>query len=184
MDYAGFWRRLGAYLVDLVCLLPLIGINYYLGSHFRLFYLYWFLPELIIGVWFSVYLVYKYGGTPGKLLLKTRIAMVDGSPVTAKAAIVRHSVLFIFSTLSSIAMVYACLQLSDAEYLSLTYMQQAEKLEELAPSWYGINIILMNIWVWGEFFTMLFNKKRRAAHDFLAGTVVINTALNNTAVSN
>jgi uncharacterized RDD family membrane protein YckC len=31
----------------------------------------------------------------------------------------------------------------------------------------------MQIWIWGEFVTMLFNKKRRAVHDYMAGTVVI-----------
>jgi len=35
--------------------------------------------------------------------------------------------------------------------------------------------ILMQVWIWGEFLTMLFNKKRRAVHDFMAGTVVVRT---------
>ena len=63
--------------------------------------------------------------------------------------------------------------MSDEVYFSLSYMDRAKKLVELAPSWYGFTTILINIWVWGEFVTMLFNKKRRAVHDFIAGTVVV-----------
>lgn len=173
MEYAGFWRRLGAFFIDTIVLLPLFGLNYYFGEHYRLFNLYWFVPELIFGLWFSVYLVFKYGGTPGKLLLKTRIAMIDGTSITAKAAVLRYSVLFILSTISSLAILNSYLNMSDDLYFSLSYMNRAQKIVELAPSWYGFLTILINIWIWGEFVTMLFNKKRRAVHDFIARTVVV-----------
>jgi uncharacterized RDD family membrane protein YckC len=173
LEYAGFWRRLGAYFIDVIVLLPLFGINYYFGEQYRLFNLYWFLPGLIISLWFSVYLVYKYGGTPGKLLLNIRIAMIDGAPITVKAAILRYSVLFILTTISSLAILSGYLNMSDELYFSLSYMDRAKKLVELAPSWYGYTTVLINIWVWGEFITMLFNKERRAVHDFIAGTVVL-----------
>ena len=34
----------------------------------------------------------------------------------------------------------------------------------------------MNVWVWSEFITILFNKRKKALHDYLAGTVVIRKA--------
>jgi uncharacterized RDD family membrane protein YckC len=173
MEYAGFWRRLGSYLLDVIILLPLTGIILYIGQYSRMFHIYWFLPGLVFGFWYSVYLVSKYGGAPGKLLLKTQIAMTDGSPVTAKAATLRYSVLFILSTMSSIALLSGYLNMSDEMYLSLDWMDKAKKSVEFAPSWHNIITILLNIWIWGEFITMLFNKKRRAVHDFIAGTVVI-----------
>lgn len=40
------------------------------------------------------------------------------------------------------------------------------------PGWYKIVNILMNVWIWSEFIVILTNKKRRAIHDFIAGTVV------------
>ena len=46
-------------------------------------------------------------------------------------------------------------------------------------SWLYISISILGashaIWYILEFFTMLFNKKRRAIHDFIAGTVVVRT---------
>ena len=95
--YAGFWRRFGAFWIDFAVLLPLMGIAYYFGEKTRLFQLYWFIPGLLFGLWYHVYLVARYGGTPGKLLLDMRIAMTDGSAVTTNAAALRYSVLFVLS---------------------------------------------------------------------------------------
>jgi uncharacterized RDD family membrane protein YckC len=173
MQYASFWRRFGAFWIDFVVLLPLTGISYFFGEKSRLFYVYWFVPGLLIGLWFHVYLVKRYGGTPGKLLLKTRIAMVDGSPVTAKAAAIRYSVLFGLSVVSSIALLMSTLSMTDDLYFSLGYLDRSQKIVAMAPPWYSLVSILMQVWIWGEFVTMLLNKKRRAVHDFIAETIVI-----------
>ena len=63
--------------------------------------------------------------------------------------------------------------MSDELYFSLGYIARAQKKVELAPSWYSTVSILMQIWIWSEFVSMLFNKRRRAVHDFIAGTVVL-----------
>jgi uncharacterized RDD family membrane protein YckC len=173
--YAGFWQRFGAYWIDVIVLLPLMGLGYWGGEQSRLFQLYWLVPGLLFGLFFSVYLVKRYGGTPGKLLLNTRIAMLDGSAVTMKAAVIRHAVLFILSALMAVAMVMATLKMTDASYFSLGYLARAMALTQLAPAWYSPVMIFMQIWVWGEFITMLFNKRRRAVHDFIAGTIVVRT---------
>lgn len=175
LRYAGFWQRFGAYWIDFVVMLPLMGLAYYMGEKSRLFTMYWFIPGLIIGALYQVYLVVRFGGTPGKLLLKTRIAMVDGSPVTLKAACLRYAVLFILSALSGIALIMATLNMSDELYFSLSYMDRAAKMVELAPGWYYTVSMLMQVWIWSEFVTMLLNKRRRAVHDYIAGTVVLRT---------
>jgi uncharacterized RDD family membrane protein YckC len=173
LQYAGFWRRFGAFWIDALILLPLSGVAYFFGEMTRMFYVYWLVPGLLIGLWFHVHLVARYGGTPGKLLLKTRIAMVDGAPVTVKAAVLRYAVLFVLSVFSSVALTMSSLAMTDAQYFSLGYFARSQRLVETAPSWYvGVNVLLQ-VWIWGEFVTMLFNKKRRAVHDFIAGTVVV-----------
>lgn len=173
MIYAGFWRRFGAYWIDVFVMIPLIGIVYFCGEKSRLFQLYWFIPCLLIGIGFHVYLVKRFGGTPGKLLLNMRIAMLDGSPVTLKAASLRYSVLFILSFLSSLALLLSVLSMTDELYFSLGYIERSQKILELAPSWYRLVSILLQVWIWSEFISMLFNKQRRAIHDFIAGTVVV-----------
>jgi uncharacterized RDD family membrane protein YckC len=177
MHYAGFWRRFGAYLIDFVVLMPLIAVSYYWGEKSHLFHAYWFLPGLTIGYLFHVWLVVRYGGTPGKLVLKTRIAMTDGAPVTHKAAMVRYSVLFVFSVLISLATLLGTLNMPPELYYSLGFIERGAQIVEYAPGWYQPVMILMNVWIWSEFIVILCNKKRRALHDFMAGTVVVRTGL-------
>ena len=171
--YAGFWRRFGAYWIDVAIFLPLGWLTYVLGEMSRLFHAYWFVPSLLIGLAFHVYLVKRYGGTPGKLILKMRIAMVDGASVTTRAAFLRYSVLFLLTALSSLAMVKGALAMGDAYYLSLSYMEKVRVIVARAPAWYPIVTLLIQVWVLGEFVTMMFNHRRRAVHDYMAGTVVV-----------
>jgi uncharacterized RDD family membrane protein YckC len=173
MAYAGFWRRFGAFWLDFLIVLPFAAIAYVGDAQSRLFQLYWFVPGLVFGLWYHAYLVVRYGGTPGKLILNMRIAMVDGSQVTPKAAILRYVVLLVLAELSVLAFIMGSLKMTDNEWFSLAYMDRADRIVELAPSWYQAVTVLMNIWIWSEFVTMLFNKKRRAVHDFIAGTVVL-----------
>lgn len=175
MNYASFWRRFGAYWLDVVILLPLTGLTFWLGDKSRLFYLYYFIPGFLFGLWFHIYLVRKYGGTPGKLLLRIKIAKVDGSSVGYKEAVIRYAVLFALSTLISVAFVLSSFQMSDAEYFSLGFRERSIRLVEQAPFWYNYVQILLNVWVWSEFIVMLTNKQRRAVHDYMAGTVVVRT---------
>jgi uncharacterized RDD family membrane protein YckC len=78
MQYAGFWRRFGAYWIDFIALMPLMAVGVFGTNLSRWFQPIWLIPGALIGLWFSVYLVVRYGGTPGKLVMGTRIVMEDG----------------------------------------------------------------------------------------------------------
>jgi uncharacterized RDD family membrane protein YckC len=171
--YAGFWRRFGAYWVDALLFLPFIGLSLWGGEQSRLFQLYWLLPGLIIGLWFHVYLVKRYGGTPGKLLLKIRITKLGGEAVGYKEAMLRYSVLFCITLLMSVALIPLTLEMTDAMYFSMGWQERSIYMAEQAPAWFNFSTIAMNVWIWSEFIVMLTNKRRRALHDFIAGTVVI-----------
>jgi uncharacterized RDD family membrane protein YckC len=173
MIYAGFWRRLGAFFLDFTIASPLMVLHIFLASKYRLFHLYWLLPGALIWLWFGIYLVIKYGGTPGKILLGIKIVMVDGSPVTSKAASMRYGVVFGFWLIASVVVALGSLEISDAQYYNLNWNKKISTLIEFAPAWYGVVSILEQVWIWSEFISMLFNKKRRAIHDYMAGTVVI-----------
>jgi uncharacterized RDD family membrane protein YckC len=177
LRYAGFWRRFLAFWIDAAILLPLFGLAFYFSEESRMFYIYSFAPRLLLGLFFNIYLVRRYGGTPGKLILKTRITLVDGSPVTTRAAILRYFVLFVLSALSSLAMVMSTLAMTDEMYLSLGFIERMQKMEAMAPSWDFTVIVLTQVWIWGEFVTLLFNRRRRAVQDYIAGTVVVRTAV-------
>lgn len=138
-----------------------------------MFQLYYFLPGRALGLRFHVYLVMRFGGTPGKRMLGLRIVCLDGSPVGLREACVRHCVLFALTTLSTLGLILATPRMSDAEYLRLPFRVRGLRLIELAPSGHHVVSIVVNVWIWSEFVVMLANRRRRGVHDFMAGTVVI-----------
>lgn len=176
MEYAGFWRRLGAFMIDFAALSPVIIFGSWAPSHSRLFYLYWIVPSLVFNAWFYIYLAWRRGGTPGKLALKLRIVMQDGSALSLKAAILRYMVLFILSGLTTLAAALASLHMNDATYFSFGGLDRGEELNALAPAWYQPVRVALQLWLLGGLISLLFTKKSRAIHEFIAGTVVIKNA--------
>lgn len=179
MEYAGFWKRFWSFCLDTLIIAPIIAFTFWGNEQSRLFQLYYLIPNLLFGLWFYVYLVKRYGGTPGKLILKIKITKLDGSDVSYREAALRYSVLFVLSIFSAIPMILAAQGMSDTEYFSMNWQERSLVLIERSPSWYNLVSIAMNVWVWSEFIVMLTNKKRRAIHDFIAGTIVINRPLPN-----
>lgn len=173
MVYASFWHRVGAYCIDMLCWLSVGVVTAWISSEWRLFKVWYYVPSLLVGLWFYVYLVKRYGGTPGKLLLNMKIVRTDGAAVDYQAAFLRYLVIFLLSSASSMAVLLGLLAISEAEYFSLSWVERAQRQAELAPGWYGWVMVAMQIWFWGAVAVMLMNKKRRTLHDFVAGTVVI-----------
>jgi len=88
-EYAGFWRRLMAFIVDLLWISPLVAfllsINY--NFDWQVFLINHILPALLI-LWFWI----KYAATPGKLLFDCEIVdAITGQPITFKQALVRYA---------------------------------------------------------------------------------------------
>jgi uncharacterized RDD family membrane protein YckC len=164
---------LASLLLDCIVMAPLSALVLWADSRYRLFSLYYLVPGTLIGLFYSVYLVRRFGGTPGKLIMGIRIRKLDGDPVGYREAILRYLPDFVFGVLMTIAMLGPQLRMTDAEYHSHSFMDKARMINELAPGWYKPLRLIQNVWIWGEFLVLLTNKKRRALHDFIAGTVVV-----------
>ncbi len=174
LAYASYSQRLSAHLIDFFLVMMPVGLlgvmvgelsrNYFIGS---------LVFELLFGVYFQVYLVFRYGATPGKQVMGIRIAMKDGSPVTLKAVILRHSVGFLLSVLGAAGFLNAVLDLSNGEYGSIPYLTRHKLIESRFPLWLAWAFPAAGLWFWSELFTMLLSEDRRAFQDFLAGTVVL-----------
>ena len=171
--YAGFWPRLGSLLLDTIIILPLVAVTFLGDSSFRLFQVYYFIPGTLFWLFYSVYLVRRFGGTPGKLIVGIRIRKLDGTPVGYREAFLRYLPDFVFSLLTSVALIFAVLHITDAEYYSLSFVDRNNRLFQLAPRWYNWLQWTSTAWYWGELVVLLTNRKRRALHDFIAGTVVV-----------
>jgi uncharacterized RDD family membrane protein YckC len=88
----------------------------------------------LIAILFHVYLVKRFGGTPGKMVLRLRITRLDGSPVGFKEASIRYSVLFVISTLLSVPLRMNLFSVSSGEYVAFAAAKTSlRSLETGAP---------------------------------------------------
>ena len=173
LQYAGFWRRFGAMWLDFLFLLPLTLAVFWLSAKFRLFYAFYFVPSIFISAVYSIYLVKRFGGTPGKIVAGLRISKIDGSVINYRDALLRFLPEFSLSMIMSVGLILATFKMSDEEYTRLAFMERSKQMVALAPSWLHPIQIFQSIWIWSEFIVLLTNKRRRALHDFIAGTVVV-----------
>jgi uncharacterized RDD family membrane protein YckC len=174
--YAGFWRRSAALLLDALFLLPNTALNIWIFSRARLYPAYGLVPNMVLGFFYNVYLVRRFGGTPGKLIMGLQITGVGGEPVTFSQAFLRTSPELLLNVLGSVTLLLGLLRLSDVQFHSLPFVQRIQQVTAMEPRWSTYIHGLQNIWIWGELVVLLTNEKRRALHDFIAGTVVIRKA--------
>jgi uncharacterized RDD family membrane protein YckC len=171
--YAGFWRRLGAFLIDLLINAPIIIATFYIQNLNRLNFLYTLIPSYGFYIFYNFYLVRRYEGTPGKRIVKIKIKQKDGKRITWKEVILREIVNLVLSGMTSLAYLIAVLQLSDNTFESLPWLKKSVEISKFYPVWQKPVEWLFNIWIWSEFVILLTNKRRRALHDYIAGTLVI-----------
>ena len=172
MKYAGFWKRLGAGWFDgFVLLLPIIFLMW-IHSISRTWA---FLTELPLAFLFYGYEIYfhgRWGQTFGKRSVSIKVVALDGSSVTWRQAFLRSSVGLGLGVLYSISTFVALFNMTDADFSSLSWADLAIKQADLSPYINEITIA-MYIWMASEVVVLLFNRKKRALHDFIAGTVVV-----------
>lgn len=175
--YSGFWRRLGAHFLDILILAPVSIVSIFGTSYSKNFYIISLLPTLLFAIWYSIILVAKYGGTPGKLIMGIRIVNLDGSAIGYKTAFIRESIQFFLSYLGAVGIAIAAMNVADANYYGLGFQERTIAIMKNAPSWYNVAHWVTVIWVWSEFLIMLTNDRRRSIHDFIAGTVVVRKSI-------
>jgi uncharacterized RDD family membrane protein YckC len=108
----------------------------------------------------------KYGQTLGKMACKVKVVDVsEQKGISMKQAFLRDIILIVFGTLGMIFMI--------PDVLSGTYPYVPESIDLSTMFWFFIWGYAESAWFFAEFITMLFSSKRRAVHDFIAGTVVI-----------
>jgi uncharacterized RDD family membrane protein YckC len=97
-EYAGFWIRFGAMLIDLVVMIIVLyipltmiyGEEHWIGEQF--IYGFWdvilgYIVPIVVTIWFWL----RYSGTPGKMATKLRIVdAATGNKMTTGQAIGRY----------------------------------------------------------------------------------------------
>lgn len=163
--YRTFWRRIGAALIDIIIFIPLSFLTEWVLSLQ--------LPTPIAATYLvassSTFLLYSilmhglFGQTVGKMLARVKVVDLAETSLTVRQAILRDSPGLVIQ-----------LAFMPMGLIHLDWWIAFERgdLTEI-PQWFlvlGLGALLMFLL---EVATMLTNKKRRAVHDFIAGSVVV-----------
>jgi len=171
--YAGFWKRFGAAIVDLLVFIPLIFIvNYLEGISIGIAMITVIIGSTLSSM-YTIYFHYRFGATLGKMAVGIKVTLPNGSTIGLKQAILRSSVDLGFALFIIIAEIIALSNVDPEQYLSAGWMERSEYIMPLYPAWYVVVHVGFHVWYWSELLVLLFNKRKRAIHDFIAGTVVI-----------
>ena len=164
--YSTFWPRFCAGFIDGLVFLPLIFLtNYIYDSHQTLAIVLWFIVNTFICYAYGIFFHGKFGQTLGKMAMKVKLMDISETRIVSyKQAFLRESV--------PIGLAVMLLPWDIIHILNGTsYIFHSEMV-------YKDTISLISIYAiagWGllEVVTMLFSSKRRAIHDFIAGSVVV-----------
>jgi len=171
--YRTFWKRFCAGLVDGIVLFPISLLAHWMWAHHEgipnvlLALLHLF--TIMIGYGYNIYFLGKYGQTLGKMALKVKVLDVsERQHVTYLQALKRDIVPLAVTVL---LLPYDLYQIMTGKYFLQNPGTMPDKGSEIL-------VFLFMGWFLLEIITMMFSSKRRALHDFIAGTVVVRTSPN------
>lgn len=173
IKYASFWQRFGAMWIDFFILLPFGVAHHFIASSSKSAALVLVIPMASLYVAYTIYYHGRSGQTVGKRLMAIRVVQTSGERIGWRHAWLRSSVDVVFSVLYVIGMFIALQAISDTGYYGVGWLKRNVSLYALWPPWIAWSSNAMDYWTWSEVVVMLFNKRRRALHDFIAGTVVV-----------
>jgi len=173
MQYAGFWKRFFSLALDFIILMPVSILILWVESFSKNIHMLFIIPHAILYLGYNIYMNAAYGGTCGKLIAGIRITKTNGEKIYYKEAFLRNIVDLVLGLTIVVMQVYALLNISEPSYNTLSWIKKTGYLQKNMPEFAEIARLNYIIWIWGELFVLLLNKKKRALHDFIAGTVVV-----------
>jgi uncharacterized RDD family membrane protein YckC len=160
-------------LIDFLVLAPVLVVHRWADSVSKSAAMALLVPLTYVYVGYSIYYHGRFGQTLGKLFMGIRIVNRNGEAIGWTKAWLRSSLDVLFTALSVVAQFMALAAIADHDYYNVGWMQRYQNLYALRPAWLSWTDTIIEIWSWSEVIVMLFNRERRALHDFIAGTVVI-----------
>ena len=172
LKYAGFWKRFVAGWIDgFVMLLPTIFLLW-LESISRTWAFLVLLPATFMFSANEVYFHGRSGQTLGKKSQDIRVVNLGRAPISWKQAFMRSLVGIVPGLLTAVSTLVALSTMTDGDFTNLSWVELSEKKTQLSPYINQITVATL-VWISSEVIVLLFNRKRRALHDFIAGTVVV-----------
>ncbi len=167
--YKTFWRRLTAGLIDGLLFTPFSYIDKWIWNSSdtvsSVVLSGWFILYSLSYVGYSILMHGFYGQTIGKMLAGVKVLDVSENKLTMRQAVLRDCVplvLIVFDLIVDLPNVFHKVN----PYTKKTLHEMLEI--------HTVTVLSSLLWFMAEVITMLTNKKRRAIHDIIAGSVVLN----------
>ncbi len=184
MRYGGFFPRFWALIIDGLLFYPLNFLFDWAIEQSRLSWTLLVLPNGLLLTSYTIIFHRYWGRTIGKMIAGVRVVQTNGRALLWKHAVLRDSVSILFTLLWSMSVWIILFDMPDEQYLA---PEEGRRVESVLKE----QSTLTTLWgcgglIWGiaELVTLLTNDKRRAVHDFIAGTVVIRKRKEKTPAEN
>lgn len=186
--YAGFWYRAGAcyidYYVFMLCsvlsvvamgfILNILGLLRNDSSHGATTWIL-FLTLGITPFVLRIYFHAKRGQTVGKIAGKLKVVNLDGRDISWKTAVLRSTPEFLFAFFAVIGICLATISIPETVLRDMDRRQRNQMTYENMPEFIQWACWAFFAWLVLDIMVLFLNKKKRALHDFIAGTMVIHT---------
>ncbi len=166
--YAGFWTRVGATVVDILALLPLIGLSVYALVSMKSLPI--VLGVSIIMAAYKPIMEYQYGATLGKMALGIKVISEDGGLLTPNQTIIRY-LPWLVGNLINILMYVELFGVGEFQDVN-GFMEYGQFVQVYSSTLTTLSslagwLVLISAIV------MVFNQQKQAFHDKIAKTYCI-----------
>jgi uncharacterized RDD family membrane protein YckC len=139
----------------------------------------WKMMALLSVLSISLYIAYEvvfhfmWGQTIGKVVVGVRVQLTSGQPLTKRATLLRFGPEILIELAILAASIYAYSHMPYDFFISASIEDKANTLRAAWPPWFSSVDHLSTVWYLVGAVTLLANRRKRALHDYLAGTVVV-----------
>ena len=171
--YIGFWKRALATLIDALIGFALMPISIPLMK--LCFAHRIIIPQLAYGiVWtvFWMWLIVKYGATPGKMVIKARIINSNGEFLNWGKVFIRMIFPGLLIAINSYLQQWQTMSTAPAETSINSFLEIGQAMNQYGQPFTFLATIL-GLTVYADVLAVLFNKRKQAIHDFIAGSYVV-----------
>jgi uncharacterized RDD family membrane protein YckC len=165
--YQTFWPRFWSGWIDTLVFIPLWVVSYFIWKnhqHLSVYLvLFWYAINSFSYLIYSVLMHGKFGQTLGKMATSVKVCDISENQLSMSQAIRRDIIPLGLAAIDIV--IYAPKILSGVDIWDASAMNY--------DAYFGFMEFASLGWFMTEIITMLFSQKRRALHDFIAGSVVI-----------
>jgi uncharacterized RDD family membrane protein YckC len=166
VEYAGFWIRVLASLIDSFVLVPIVLLSFY--NMFNLKSIVLMVILVILQTIYKPFLEWRYGATLGKMAVKIQVVTDQLGRITMEQAIGRYVPWLISQVLSLITtfLLFNSPEFNDMDGLQeMTVISENLPLNDISTVYSFIFILLVG--------SLVIDKRKQGVHDKIARTLCI-----------